>query len=38
MTSPGTCTHCDLVPGFQINDFGICVEICGDGLDLGGYE
>jgi hypothetical protein len=38
MTTPGSCTHCNLVAGYQVSAFGVCVEICGDGLDFGGYE
>ena len=38
MMSPGTCTYCNDITGYSINDFGIWSEICGDGLNLGQYE
>ncbi|CAI2385481.1 unnamed protein product [Moneuplotes crassus] len=38
MTTPGICAYCNTVTGFAINDFGICTEICGDGLYKGEYE
>ena len=38
MITPGTCTHWDSVPGFQINDFGVWVEDWGDGINYGEYE
>ncbi|CAI2381883.1 unnamed protein product [Moneuplotes crassus] len=38
MLIPGTCTHCNNVTGYSLNDFGVCKEICGDGLFMGEYE
>jgi hypothetical protein len=38
MITPGTCTHCNMIAGHRISDFGVCIETCGDGLDLGYYE
>ena len=38
MTTPGNCTYWNLITGFKINEFGVCKEICGDGLNLGEYQ
>ena len=38
MTSPGQCTYWNDVTGYSINSFGICQEICGDGLNLGEFQ
>ena len=38
MLTPGTCTHCNQIQGFKINNFGECKEICGDGLLMGENE
>ncbi|CAI2376366.1 unnamed protein product [Moneuplotes crassus] len=38
MLTPGACTHCNSVTGYSLNDFGVCKEICGDGMFLGEYE
>ena len=38
MLTDGDCTHCNLIPGYRINDFGVCREICGDGVMKGEYE
>ena len=33
----GSCSRCEDAPGFMTDPFdsGVCIEICGDGLDLG---
>ena len=38
MTSNGTCSQCNLVSGYVVNEFGRWNEIWGDGMYLGQYE
>ena len=34
----GTCTHCNNISGYTINEYSEWVEKCGDGLNLGQHE
>ena len=38
MTTPGQCTFWNDVTGYRINEFGVCQEIWGDGLDFGEFQ